>query len=452
MSGRYDRRTFLRSLGLAAGFLPLLESEKAPAMQATSGYPRRLVVITGTNGVVPAQFYPPVGPITGPLPEVLSPLEPYKAKILALRAADAERSAIDAQVMIDQDRMYSGHYAYPALLTGTWKDGVSDGPSIDQLIADDLATRGVPGALLNLGVRPYSSSTSWKAAGQKNTPQTDPYRVKNALFAGVPAPPGATSGVPATPDALRERRRSVLDFVGSELEAFGSRLGSEDRLKIQAHLDAIRALELRLAASPGTGLGGESVSASCIPPVLPLDKPNFADVASYPTHVSMILALAGAAVKCDLARCITVDLIDDGGGNSLTFPWLDINSPDYHSLAHDTPSLGYEQKARIDKWFFEQIAAFIADLANTPEGEGSALDNTCVLVANDMNEGAEHYVGDLPYLIVGGAGGFFKQGQTVGLAENVPNNRLLTTLCHAMGLDLPSVGTYAGDLDSLLRA
>jgi len=100
----------------------------------------------------------------------------------------------------------------------------------------------------------------------------------------------------------------------------------------------------------------------------------------------------------------------------------------------------------------QEIASLVADLAATPEGNGSVLDNTCILLMNDMNEGANHWVGEVPYLIIGGAGGFFKQGQTVTLPHTVPNNQLLTTLCHAMGLEIASIGAYSGDLDSVLRA
>lgn len=440
-SDRCCRRAFLQALGLGAGFLPLLDSKTAPGAPP-GGYPTRLVTITWTNGTIPEQFYPPVGMLSEALPPLLAPLEPYKSKMLFLRGADAQRGAIDVQVMLDQELPYSGHYSYPALLTGTYRDGVSEGPSIDQLIADDLAAKGVPSKLLNLGVRPGSSSTSWKAAGQKNTLETDPYRVFNRLFAGVPSLPDA----PEQTEALVGRRQAVLDFVGSELEQFGARLGSDDRSKVQSHLEAIRELQTRLT-SPSAELAG------CAPPSLPMDRPDFDDVRNYPTHVSEILALAGAALKCDFARCITIDLVDDGGGNTLSFPWLGLEGADYHSIAHDVPSDGPESKAAIDRWFFEQVAQFVADLANTAEGEASLLDNTCILIANDMNEGATHYVGELPFLLIGSAGGFFKQGESLSLSSNVPNNLLLVSLCHAMGLDISSVGSsYEGDLDATLRA
>jgi hypothetical protein len=458
-SPRYRRRTFLQGLGLGAGFLPLLDPHEAPAQ--TAGFPTRLITITWTNGVIPNQFYPAAGAL-GTLPPLLAPLEPHKSKVLALRQTNAANSPIDLKVMIDKNETYTGHGAYPALLTGTWTGTIempsAEAPSIDQLIANDLVTKGVASPLLNLGARPYSSSTTWKSAGAKNTAQTDPYKVFNSLFSGVPTMPGTPMPTPGTPtvDPLKVRRKSVLDFVGGELDQFANGLGSEDRTKVQSHIEAIAQLEARLAGMSGAaGSGGTGegtpVGTGCAAPTLPSNKPNFNDVNNYPAHVAATLAVAGAAVKCDFARCITIDLIDDGGGNSLTFPWLGISNDDYHAIAH-LGEAGYASKAPIDVWFMQQVAALVADLAATPEGNGSVLDNTCILVTNDMNEGANHWVGQVPYLIIGSAGGFFKQGQTVTLPRNVPNNQLLTSVCHAMGLMVPSIGAYPGDLDSVLRA
>ncbi len=70
-----------------------------------------------------------------------------------------------------------------------------------------------------------------------------------------------------------------------------------------------------------------------------------------------------------------------------------------------------------------------------------------------MSEGDFHDVQNLPIVIVGSGGGFFKTGVCVQPPANVPHNQLLTSVCHAMGLEVASVGdTYTGNLDSLLQA
>jgi hypothetical protein len=177
-------------------------------------------------------------------------------------------------------------------------------------------------------------------------------------------------------------------------------------------------------------------------------------VTNYPNHVKFMADLVAAAVICGKARAVTMDLIDNGGGNSLTFPWLNIPSPDFHAIAHQG-SANYAQKSVIDQWFYTQcVAEVVSKLAAVPEGTGTVLDNTVILVGNDMMEGANHYVGAIPYVLIGGGGGFFNTGRLVTLPNQVPNNRLLTSILHAMGMAVTGIGNamYAGDLDSALKA
>jgi len=424
---RYSRRAFLKALGLGMGILPLLDSDGAVAASATP--PKRFISVTWTNGIVPSDFYPPAGPLTAPLPAILSPLEPWKSNVLAMRGPGAGilTGGVDAQVMVDAGLMYEGHFTYGSLLTGSYGNAGPPTASIDTLMSDALTLQGFATPQLNVGCRPGPTGTSWKAGGVRNQSITSPYTLYTLLFGGT-----TTSLV---------RQRSVLDYCIDDLTRFEARLGSEDKVKIDAHLASIRAIELGLAIPPGC----QPVS----PTPIGLD---FTQNANYPIQVAMMMDLVAAAVKCDVARAITFDLIDDGGGLSLTFPWLGIPSPNYESIAHEGTA-GYPEKTQIDTWFYSQVARLVGQLAANTEGASTSLDNSVILVCNDMNEGAAEEVVSLPYLIVGSGGGFFKQGTCVEFAANVPNNQLLTSVCHAVGLPVASVGTtYTGDLDLLLQA
>ncbi|WP_437328032.1 DUF1552 domain-containing protein [Sorangium sp. So ce381] len=429
---RFSRRALLQALGVGAAMLPLLHAERA-ATAAPSAFPKRMIAVTWTNGIFQQNWLPGNDDLNAArLPTILEPLESWKSKVLIPQG-------VDLKVMLDANRTYDGHFSYGALFTGVSPaPGVSDGvaPSIDQIIGDDLRSKGVSSPQLNLGCRPYGFSTSWAGRNQKNNAETDPYRLFNRLFGGASLPA-------AQIDKLRKRRQSVLDLVGTDLERFGQRLGTEDRLKVQAHLDSIRALELDLEAAAS--------QRACTPPTIGEGGINYDNINDYPKHVDLMMKLAAAAVKCDLARTVTLDLIDDGGGNSLTFPWLGIGSPDYHAIAHEGAN-NAAQKTAIDRWFYEQVATLVAQLADSSEGDGSALDNSVVVVANDMNEGNYHAVDNIPFLLVGSCGGFFKTGRKVKLGS-MPHNKLLATLCHAMDVPVSSVGDgYGGDCDAFLKA
>jgi hypothetical protein len=446
---KFSRRALLKTLGLGAGFLPLLSTERARGATAT-GYPRRLITIAVTDGICPPDFYTASGgALPATLPFTLQPLASWSSKLLLLRQANSQGSPIDCNVMMDIGAKYGGHFTYPALLTGavTSPNGTDSvptvtatQPSIDQQYADYLAQNaGVNNALLNVGCRPYASSTSWAANGVKNTPQTDPYKLFNNLFAG-------SSMTAAQMNALIARRKSVLDFVGGELNKFATNLGTDDKTKVQSHLAAIQSLESQLQ-SMGSG------TPACTPPSVTPTGLNFNTVTNYPTHVTFMSDIVAAAVICGQARAVTMDLIDNGGGNSLTFPWINIASPDMHAIAHQGTA-NYDQKSQIDRWFYQQcVAELCSKLDAATEGSGTVLDNTVILVMSDMSEGAEHYVGRIPYLIVGSGGGYFKTGRTVSFPSQVPNNKLLTSILHALGMtSVTGVGDpkYSGDIDSAL--
>ena len=447
---KFSRRAILKRLGIGAGFLPLLSTERARA--AANGFPTRFIAITWTDGVCPPNFYPSgsAGAFSANLPSILSPLQPWSSKLIAFRHATKIQSPFDINVMIDVGSRYGGHFTYPAMLTG----GVSSPngsaevptitatfPSIDQIYADNLLAMGVSNAQLNVGCRPYKSYTSFRSGGVANTQQNDPYKLFTNLF-------GGTGMTPVDMNALIARRKSVLDYVGGELTSFAKNLGTEDKNNVMVHLQSVKSLQDQLKPST-TG------PATCTSPDITPTGLNFNTVANYPKHVQFMSDIVAASVICGKSRAVTMDLIDNGGGNSLTFPWLNIPSPDFHAIAHQG-SANYAQKAVIDQWFYEAcVKQIVSKLAGVTEGTGTVLDNTVILVCNDMSEGAAHYVGQIPFLLIGSGGGFFKTGRMVTFTSQVAHNQLLTSVLHALGMtSVTGVGDpkYTGNLDSVLTA
>jgi hypothetical protein len=437
---RYSRRALLKGLGLGIGMLPLLNADKGTVRAA--GVAKRFIAVTWTGGVVPDAFYPPAGPLTGTLPPILQPLDAWKSKILAMRGAGSgvHQGGIDCQVMVDAGQPYSGARSYPSLLTGS-VGGTT--PSIDTLIANRLESQGFASPQLNLRCGASVDSTSWRAGQVKSSAEADPYRVYARLFAGVDSTPGATPAV----DPLLARRKSVMDFCLDDLTNFAKRLGTEDRVKIDAHLASIRNIETQLTAVTAA----PPAVAGCQPPANSPTGLDWTLRTNYPDHVRLMMDIIAASVRCDLARSITLELTSNDG-LGLTFPWLGILTPDYSAIGHAGVA-DYPQKTLIDTWFYTQVAGLIGQLAANVEGASTSLDCSVVLVCNAMNEGNAEGVEGLPYVIIGSGGGFFKQGTCVQFPVNAPNNQLLASVCHAMDLPVTSVGTtYTGDLDATLKA
>jgi hypothetical protein len=428
---RFSRRALLAGIGASAAFLPLVDAERAQAAGA-NGFPKRLVTITWGHGVCQSAFYPADGTTNS---EVLKPLESLAAKTLVV-------AGLDYKMMIDQDKKYDGHFTYPVIWTGTYKNTgeqncTSTGPSIDQVVSDAVAKQvALQQPLLVITVD--GESPSWRGAAQKNTGEGDPKRLFDKLFASASMPS-------ADLEKIRTKRKSVLDFVSGELTGFSQRMGTEDKAKIDSHLESIRQLETQLTAS----------AMACVPPTVMTGSKVFQD------KVAAMLDMTAMALRCDITRAVSICWADDGGYRPITLPWLDINSS-FHDIAHLGKD-GYPDKIKADIWMWEQVARLAKGLDSAVEGTGTVLDNSVIAVGNDMNEGSAHYVGGMPFVLIGSAGGYFKTGRTVKVGNwatktgeywkgdgNVPHNKLLASLSNAMDVPTTSFGEgYAGTLDEL---
>jgi hypothetical protein len=428
---RFSRRAMLAGIGASAAFLPLVDAERAQAAGST-GFPKRLVTITWGHGVCQTSFYPSDGTTNS---EVLKPLAPFAAKTLVA-------AGLDYKAMVDSDHKYDGHFTYPVIWTGTYKNTggqncTSNGPSIDQVVSDAIAKQvSLQQPLLVITVE--GESPSWRAAGQKNTGEGDPKRLFDKLF--------ASSAMPSADlEKIRAKRKSVLDFVSGELTGFSQRMGTEDKAKIDAHLESIRQLEAQLEAS----------SMACMPPTVMTGSKVFQD------KVAAMLDMTAVALRCDITRAVSICWADDGGYRPITLPWLDINSS-FHDIAHLGKD-GYPTKIKADTWMYEQVARLAQALDSSVEGTGTVLDNSVIAVGNDMAEGSSHYIAGLPFVLIGSCGGYFKTGRTVKLGNwanktgqywngdsNVPHNKLLASLSNAMDVPTTAFGEgYAGTLDEL---
>jgi hypothetical protein len=428
---RFSRRAMLAGIGASAAFLPLIDAERAQAA-GPGGFPKRLVTITWGHGVCQSMFYPSDGSANS---ETLAPLAPVASKVLVA-------AGLDYKAMLQSDHKYDGHFTYPVIWTGTYQNTggqncTSTGPSIDQVVSDEIAKQvALPQPLLVITVE--GESASWRGADQRNTGEGDPKNLFKKLFASAAMPS-------ADLEKIRAKRKSVLDFVSQELSGFSQRMGTEDKAKIDAHLESIRQLEAQLSAS----------AMACTPPTVDTSSKVFQD------KVAAMLDMTAMALRCDITRSVSISWADDGGYRPITLPWLDINSS-FHDIAHLGKD-GYATKIKADTWMYEQVARLAQNLDSAAEGSGTTLDNSVIAIGNDMSEGSAHYVGGLPFVLIGSCGGYFKTGRTVKLGNwankngeywngdsNVPHNKLLASLSNAMDVPTTAFGEgFAGTLDEL---
>jgi hypothetical protein len=476
---RFSRRSLLASVGAGAALLPLLSATKG--FSQVPAAPKRLVILQTTNGVIKNAFWPQTpGPLQGQtLPEILSPLEPHKEDIIVF-------GGIDLKTWLNLGEPFNGstnsHDDLGVMLTGAppavakkpGYDGpypLANGPSIDYVVGEHLAkSASIPFPSLQLGVNigwgldgvhlaryvSYRGPAIGSAPAQQPdgiTPELNPYTVFDKLFSNNMVDMDAQN-------AIRARRKSVLDFVGRDLERLAARLGTDDKAKIQAHLQSIRELE-----RTGAGLG------ECGPPDIPQGlnvnggfKAGVSDLI-YPTQTKMMLDMIVSALKCDATRAVTLMMSGSHNGG-LIFSWLgdEFSGPgdeyeyrDHHDLTHRQGQSPDHTRRKIlaEQWFMKQFAYLLEEMKKVPEARadgspGTMLDNSVVAILNSGSDGAGHTVTNLPWVIAGSCGGYFKTGQYLKY-DGAAHNGLLCAFGNAMDVPMDYFGdpAYPGELAGL---
>jgi hypothetical protein len=87
-----------------------------------------------------------------------------------------------------------------------------------------------------------------------------------------------------------------------------------------------------------------------------------------------------------------------------------------------------------------------------PEGDGTVLDNSCLLFVNNMWSGSKHDSTKVPLLMAGGLGGTIDTGRRVLHFDDRPDDErklcgLYLSLLHRMGLPNATFGDATQELD-----
>ena len=83
---------------------------------------------------------------------------------------------------------------------------------------------------------------------------------------------------------------------------------------------------------------------------------------------------------------------------------------------------------RITRHYVTQLAYLAGRLQAMPEGQGTVLDNTCILWLSNMFSGSSHDNYTLPILTVGNMGGALETGRVLNYRDKGDENRKLCSL------------------------
>ncbi|MFZ6182471.1 DUF1552 domain-containing protein [Nannocystis pusilla] len=435
-----SRRTLLRGAGGACLALPLLDIMQgcdAPPVSALpqqfrgAGGPKRFVVFWTPNGTILKDWRPSGSADAYSFGRILQPLESHKQDVLVLDGVDelsAYKGPGDAHQKgtgqgLTGTELQEGDFAGADGLSAGWADGIS----VDQAIADAVGHE-TKFRSLEFGVHVYGANVgsriSYRGPAQPIPPENDPTAAFDRIFGDLESDPAAQARKIA-------ERKIVLDAVADDYQRLVKKVGAADKLKLEAHLDAVRDIAMRLDT-------GGTIGGACQPPVLgAVDDPS--KVGNIPATGKLQMDLLAMALACDLTR--VASLMWMNSATAKPFPWLDIPEG-HHELAHrgDGDADAQEKLTRINIWYCEQFAYLIEKLKAIPEGDGTVLDNTLLIWVNEHQKGNDHDRHEIPYVLAGKCGGAMKTGRWMQVQGDVPHNNLLVGCMNAMGLETTTFG------------
>jgi hypothetical protein len=433
-----SRRNVLR--GLAAGaLLPMFRNTVASG-SAAEGPRKRLVIWFTSCGTSEPNFRPVGGETDFTLPAILAPLERHRSRLLLLGPVEPNtpggwdniRKRRGISVYRDEGES-AGHHT-KQILTGRRPiienqfNTIAPGISIDQYVAQAQGGADyLPSLQLGCACEAFPEMI-YAGVRQPLPVETNPARAFERVFGGI------ADGDPAAVRRLA-RRKQVLQLAGAQSMALISRLEAADRRRVEARYAALEAV---------------------VPPTIPSHDPDYYKEANWDVYdkvaekSAVMIDILAAALGSGLTHVASMQY--GWAGANIRSPFVGVQ--DYlHPISHDrvifdgpntriNPEVDAQMVA-VQAWYMGQLANLVDKLAAMPESDGtSVMDNTTILVVNELAEGAFHTVENMPFFLVGSAGGYFRTGRYVTF-ENRSHSDLLVSVLNAMGLP----DTTFGDAD-----
>lgn len=452
---KLNRRAFLRGVGTAGLALPFLESLPHRSAFAAGETPRFGLYLCTSCGVVGNKFWPSsMGALTtegmSGDGKAVGILADYADRLLMVRGVNYPGRASGCSHADGLAKCLTA-----ADTTGGGANVVPSGVSCDTVVAEAL---GVSPLTLYAGLKGgyIEEKLSFSAPGQVRAAEGNPYNVYLDL-AGLL---DNSTGTP-TPmaDYLFERRKSVNDLVRGDLSSLlnGRRISYADRQRLDKHLQSIRDIENNMVDMPGLSCSGGGLDMTAIEAMNGGNRP-YEQNGRQEEVVMLQLELCALAFACNTTQVATLQAGDGTDGTQYTIDGQKYER--FHHISHRVNSDGpsgtaisnaEEKHHIIDKLRLESLRHGIEKWASYDTPNGPLLDNGFIYWTSHVSDGPTHSFSNLPVIIVGNAGGYFKQGAYVD-AGGVSNACLLNTLMTANGVPTENFGTGGTGLISEMLA
>jgi hypothetical protein len=387
------RRQFIKRLGLSAASLPFLVGLPSLGLASPARPRQRLVVMFSPNGTIPSAFWPDETGEDFKLKEIMSPLEPFKDRMLVLHglcnkvSGDGDNHMRGMSCLLTAIELFPGNIQGGSHTPAGWPSGISIDQEIKNYFQSREETRTRFGSLeFGVGVTDRAdpwTRMSYAGPNKPVAPISDPYQMYQKLYGQMQD---------------KENLQSVLDDVRDDLRKVRKLISAEDRRLLQDHEALVRQMEKEISEA-----GRQTLRVN--PPALEEGVADQND--NVPRLSRMQIDLLVNSFVNDMARVATLQYTKSVGMAKMN--WLEIKDG-HHSLSHEPDKIeeAVGKLTKINQWFCGELRYLVEKLANTPEpgGEGKLLDNTLIVWTNELGKGNSHTLDHIPFLLVGGGFGF----------------------------------------------
>ena len=234
------------------------------------------------------------------------------------------------------------------------------------------------------------------------------------------------------------RMQSILDRVREHASHIRRQISAADRAKLDEYLNSVREIEKRIERTREDKSKADANAVRRGQPVEVMKRPDNGLPEDLREHMRLMGDIIATAFQTDKTRVATLLLCRDLSG--LFYPFLDVRKA-HHPASHDDLSDDYE---RVSRYYVSQLAYLALRLDSMPEGQGTVLDNSCLMFISNMWSGSRHDSSKVPLLLLGGLGGTLETGRVLDYLDKGDDNRklcsLYLSLMDRMGVELPQFG------------
>ena len=407
---RIARRAILRGAGVTMA-LPWLESFAAKASPGAAAFPKRFGVVFLGCGVNEDHWSAEGSGAAMKLSKSLSPLEPLKTKI----------NVIDG--LFNKGAMGLGIHPPQtgSLLTGaTLLKGANlhSGVSVDQMIANKVGQDTLQSSMVLSCEQPitgfhesnfslaYSSHISWQSAESPVPNECYPALAFDMLFENR----GSLLNI------------SILDRVKERADRLSRRISAADNSKLDEYMTSVREVEKRVEGMRKAQDKAEDHAKLKSRPAWTMARPANGLPEDLREHARLMCDLIAIAFQTDKTRVASLMISRDL--SAMYYPFLEVKDG-HHGASHNNNSNDYE---RITRFHISQFAYLAAKLDSMPEGDGTVLDNSCLMFLSNLWIGRTHNNSRLPLVLAGGLGGTLETGRTLNYLKAGDDNRKICSL------------------------